>query len=38
MQGAGRRSESGILKAQWRHGDFEEMMFISWLSQISMSI
>ena len=27
MQGVGRHSASGILKAQWRHGDFEEMMF-----------
>jgi len=27
MQGVGRHSASGILKAQWRHADFEEMMF-----------
>jgi len=27
MQGVGRHSESGILKAQWSSDDFEEMIF-----------
>jgi hypothetical protein len=27
MQGVGRHSESGILKAQWSNDDFEEMIF-----------
>jgi hypothetical protein len=27
MQGVGRHSESGILKAQWSNADFEEMIF-----------
>src|SRR5580692_9280860 len=27
MQGVGRHSESGILKAQWSNADFEEMVF-----------
>jgi hypothetical protein len=27
MQGVGRHSESGILKARWSNNDFEEMIF-----------